>query len=93
MEKRDHVGPLMRYGRKGGLFVVWRPRSPASKSGRCGGKTASRIRGRRCDTDGETTGTVWLGLTLTCARCHSHKYDPISQREYYQMFAFMNNWD
>lgn len=41
----------------------------------------------------ETTGTVWLGLTLTCARCHSHKYDPITQREYYQMFAFMNNWD
>ncbi|MDF1840381.1 MAG: PSD1 and planctomycete cytochrome C domain-containing protein [Rubripirellula sp.] len=38
----------------------------------------------------ETMGTVWLGLTLNCCRCHDHKYDPISNREYYQLFAFFN---
>jgi hypothetical protein len=38
----------------------------------------------------ETVGTVWLGLTLTCCRCHDHKYDPIKQREYYGLFAFFN---
>ena len=41
----------------------------------------------------ETTGSVWLGLTLTCARCHDHKYDNITQDEYYQLFAFYNNGD
>ncbi len=40
-----------------------------------------------------TTGTAWLGLTLTCVQCHTHKYDPISQREYYQLMAFLNNAD
>ncbi|MFO0901573.1 MAG: DUF1553 domain-containing protein [Pirellulales bacterium] len=39
----------------------------------------------------DTTGAVWLGLTLGCARCHEHKFDPISQREYYQLFAYFNN--
>ncbi|MEE3200373.1 MAG: PSD1 and planctomycete cytochrome C domain-containing protein [Planctomycetota bacterium] len=39
----------------------------------------------------ETLGTVLLGMTLTCARCHTHKYDPIPQTEYYQLLAFFNS--
>jgi mono/diheme cytochrome c family protein len=40
-----------------------------------------------------TTATVWLGLTLACAQCHDHKYDPLAQKEYYGLFAFFNNAD
>ncbi|HWD40633.1 MAG TPA: PSD1 and planctomycete cytochrome C domain-containing protein [Fimbriimonas sp.] len=39
----------------------------------------------------ETTATVWLGTTLMCARCHDHKYDPFTQKDYYKMVAFYNN--
>ena len=38
----------------------------------------------------ETMGTVWLGLTLNCCRCHDHKFDPVKQKEYYQLFAFFD---
>ena len=40
-----------------------------------------------------TFATAFLGLTLECARCHSHKYDPITQKEYYQLFGFFNSID
>jgi len=38
----------------------------------------------------ETVATVWMGMTFECARCHDHKYDPVSQRDYYRLFAFFN---
>jgi len=38
-----------------------------------------------------TTGAVWMGLTAGCAQCHTHKYDPLTQHEYYQLFAFFNS--
>lgn len=39
----------------------------------------------------ETTSTVWMGLTFGCARCHDHKYDPLSQKEFFQLYGYFNN--
>ena len=41
----------------------------------------------------ETTGLTWMALTLNCCRCHDHKYDPITQKEFYQLFAYFNSCD
>ena len=41
----------------------------------------------------ETVGSTWMALTLTCARCHDHKYDPVTQREFYQFFDYFNSVD
>ncbi len=56
-----------------------------------GGRIAEETRVENVFDRTETTSTVWLGMTMTCARCHDHKYDPITQREYYQFYAFFNN--
>jgi hypothetical protein len=58
-----------------------------------GGTDQEQFRVEACFDRNETTGAVWLGLTVGCARCHTHKYDAITQREYYQLFAFFNNGD
>ncbi len=41
----------------------------------------------------ETAATVWMGLTVACAACHDHKFDPVSQREFYELYAFFNNFN
>ncbi len=40
-----------------------------------------------------TTGTVWMGMTVGCAQCHTHKYDPITQNDYYSLMALLNHAD
>jgi hypothetical protein len=55
-----------------------------------GGRIAEENRIEYVMDMAETTGTVWLGLTLTCCRCHDHKFDPLKQKEYYSLFAFFN---
>ena len=56
-----------------------------------GGGDAEEYRVKAVKDRVATLGTAWLGLTLNCAECHTHKYDPITQEEYYRLFAFFNN--
>ena len=56
-----------------------------------GGGDAEEYRTKAVKDRVATLGTAWLGLTLNCAECHTHKYDPISHEEYYQLYAFFNN--
>ena len=58
-----------------------------------GGVDAEEDRTKRTIDRSNTTASVWLGLTLECAQCHDHPYDPISQRDFYQFYAFFNNTD
>ncbi len=56
-----------------------------------GGVDAEEFRVKAVIDRTNTTFSVWMGLTVGCAECHSHKYDPLSQREYYQLFSFFNS--
>jgi hypothetical protein len=58
-----------------------------------GGLDTEQLRTEQVADRVATVGTAWLGLTLECARCHDHKYDPISQRDFYQLYAFFNSAD
>ncbi len=58
-----------------------------------GGTNPEQFRVERTIDRANTTGAAWLGLTVGCAQCHSHKYDPISHREYYQFYAFFNSME
>lgn len=55
-----------------------------------GGVKADQFRHEALIDRVNTTGAVWLGLTVGCAQCHSHKFDPLSHQEYYQLYAFFN---
>ena len=56
-----------------------------------GGTKADQFRDEQVKDRIDTTGLVWMGLTVGCAKCHSHKFDPITQHEYYQLYAFFNS--
>jgi hypothetical protein len=58
-----------------------------------GGTNPEQFRVERTVDRTNTAGAVWLGLTVGCAQCHNHKYDPITQKEYYQLYAFFNSTD
>ncbi|WP_346332721.1 PSD1 and planctomycete cytochrome C domain-containing protein [Prosthecobacter sp. SYSU 5D2] len=58
-----------------------------------GGTDQEQFRVEACMDRTETVGAVWMGLTVGCARCHTHKYDQITHREYFQLYAYFNNGD
>ena len=58
-----------------------------------GGVELDRIRFEQLIDRTSTVGTVWLGLTVGCAQCHDHKYDPITQKDFYSLMAFFENGD
>lgn len=64
-------------------------RNPATNLS--GGAKFPEVRAQIMHDRVSTVGLVWLGMTLECAQCHSHKFDPVSQREYYKLYAYFNN--
>ena len=56
-----------------------------------GGVKADQFRDEQVKDRIDTTGLVWMGLTVGCAKCHTHKFDPITQHEYYSLYAFFNS--
>jgi hypothetical protein len=58
-----------------------------------GGTDPEQFRVERTIDRTNTTGAVWLGLTVGCAQCHDHKYDPFAQKDYYRLYAFFNSCD
>jgi hypothetical protein len=58
-----------------------------------GGSIEEEVYVRNVDDQVDTNGNVFLGLSVGCARCHDHKYDPITQKDYYQLFAIFNSID
>ncbi|MDA1053654.1 MAG: PSD1 and planctomycete cytochrome C domain-containing protein [Planctomycetota bacterium] len=56
-----------------------------------GGTDAEQFRNEAVVDRVNTTGAVWMGLTVGCAQCHTHKFDPLTQHEYYRLFAFFNS--
>lgn len=62
-------------------------------SNREGGAEPEEFRVKQIIDRTEMTGAVWLGLTVGCARCHDHKYDPLSQQEFFKLYNCLNNAD
>jgi hypothetical protein len=62
-------------------------------SNREGGAEPEEFRVKQIVDRTEMVGTIWLGLTVGCARCHDHKYDPLEQREFFELYACLNNAD
>ncbi len=58
-----------------------------------GGTDPEQFRVERIMDRANTTAAVWLGLTAGCAQCHDHKYDPVSQKDYYRLYAFFDSCD
>lgn len=58
-----------------------------------GGVNVEEFRFEEVADRANTVATVWLGLSMECARCHDHKYDPVTQKDYYRLFAFFNELD